>query len=146
MNVNDIMVSPAITITANSTVEDAAQLMLERGISCLPVLDDKEELVGILTHTDFGFHRKFLPMSDHLYTLMGSWVKPETLQEVARAVSSKKISEVMSHPVITVNEDDPIAKIADLMIRRNINRIPVMRGKQLIGIVTKHDFVKLMVA
>ena len=44
--------------------------MLERGTSCLPVLDDRGQLAGILTHTDFGFHHKFLPMANHLYTLM----------------------------------------------------------------------------
>ena len=102
MNVREIMTSQVITITADSTVEEEAKLMLERGTSCLPVLDHQEQLVGILTHTDFGFHRKFLPMADHLYTLMGSWVRPETLEEVAKAVSSRRIKEVMSHPVVTV--------------------------------------------
>ncbi|MDP6493997.1 MAG: CBS domain-containing protein [Dehalococcoidia bacterium] len=146
MNVRDIMTSPVITTTADSTVEEAAQLMLGRATSCLPVLDDQEHhLVGILTHTDFGFHRKFLPMADHLYTLMGSWVRPETLVEVAKAVSSKKVKEVMSHPVVTIQEDAPIAEVADLMLQKGISRIPVIRGKELIGIVTRHDFVKLMV-
>ena len=112
MNIGDIMTSPVITITADSTVEEAAKLMLERGTSCLPVLDHQEQLVGILTHTDFGFHRKFLPMADHLYTLMGSWVRPETLEEVAKAVSSRRVKEVMSHPVVTVQEDAPVAEAA----------------------------------
>ena len=117
---------------------------MERATSCLPVLDDQGQLVGIPTHTDFGFHRRFLPMTDHLYTLVGSWVRPETLEEVARTVSSKKVKEVMSHPAVTVQEDAPIAKVADLMLRRNINRLPVMRGKEMVGIVTRHDFIKLM--
>ncbi len=144
MNVRDIMSSPVVTIRDDATVEEAAQLIVERVTSCLPVLDDQGRLVGILSHTDFGFHRRFLPMADHLYTLMGSWVSPETLEEVARTVSSKRVKEVMSHPVVTVQEDAPIAEVADLMLRRNINRLPVMRGKELVGIVTRHDFIKLM--
>ena len=145
MNVRDIMTSPVVTTTADSTVEEAAQLMLERAISCLPVLDDQGQLVGILTHTDFGFHRKFLPMADHLYTLMGFWVNPKTLEEVARNVSSRKVRDVMSHPVVTIQEDVPIAEVADLMLQKSISRVPVVRGKELIGIVTRHDFIKLMV-
>ena len=145
MNVRDLMTSPVITITADSTVEEAAQLMLERATSCHPVLDDQGQMVGILTHTDFGFHRKFLPMADHLYTLMGSWVRPETLEQVAKAVSSKRVREVMSHPIVTVQEDAPIAEVADLMLQKSISRVPVVRGKELIGTVTRHDFVKLMV-
>lgn len=144
MNAQDIMTSPVVTTTADSTVETAAKLMLEHGTSCLPVLDNKGQLVGILTHTDFGFHRKFLPMAGHLYTLMGSWVKPETLEEVAKAVSSRRVSEVMSHPVITVQGDTPVAEVADLMLQKNISRLPVLRGKELVGIVTRHNFVKLM--
>lgn len=144
MNVREIMTSPVITIKVDATVGEAARIILERGTSCLPVVDDQGRLVGILTHTDFGFHKKFLPMSDHLYTLMGSWVNPETLEEVARTVSSRKIKEVMSHPVITVREETSIAEVADLMLRRNISSLPVMRGKELVGIVTRHDLVKLM--
>ena len=63
MNVDAIMTSPVATITEDSTVEQAARLMLDRSTSCLPVLDKSGELVGIITHTDFGFHRKFLPIS-----------------------------------------------------------------------------------
>ena len=144
MNARDIMSSPVITIRADATVEEAAQLIVKRVTSCLPVLDDKGQLVGILSHTDFGFHRRFLPMASHLYTLMGSWVRPDTLEEVARRVSSRKVKEVMSQPAVTVQEDAPIAEVADLMLRRNINRVPVMRGKELVGIITRHDFIKLM--
>ena len=144
MNVRDIMSSPVITIGADATVEEAAQLIVDRVTSCLPVVDSQGQMVGILTHTDFGFHRRFLPMADHLYTLMGSWVSPSTLEQVAQTVSSKKVKEVMSQPVVTVQEDAPVAEVADLMLRKNINRLPVMRGKELVGIVTRHDFIKLM--
>lgn len=145
MNVRDIMTSPAITIKVDATVEEAAEILVVKGTSCLPVVDNKGDLVGILTHTDFGLHRKFLPLVDHLYTLMGSWVKPETLEEVARTVSSRLVKDVMSHPVITIQEDAPIADVANLMLQRNINRLPVMQGKQLVGMVTRHDLVKLMI-
>lgn len=144
MNVEDLMSSPVITIKADASVEEAAQLILERSTSCLPVLADNGELVGILTHTDFGFHRRFLPMANHLYTLMGSWVEPDTLEEVARTVSSKKVRDVMSHPVITVQESTTVSEVAQLMLNKNINRFPVMRGNDLIGIITRHDFIKLM--
>ena len=144
MNVQDIMSSPVITIRDDASVEEAAQLILERATSCLPVLGDNGDLVGILTHTDFGFHRRFLPMASHLYTLMGSWVEPDTLEEVARAVSSKRVRDVMSHPVVTVQESTTVAEVAELMLNKNINRFPVMRGNELIGIITRHDFIKLM--
>ena len=145
MEAKDIMTSPVVTISTESTVGDAARTMIERGPSCLPVVDESGQLVGILTHTDFGFHRKFMPMnSNPMYTLMGAWVQPDTLEEVARSVSVRKIKEVMSHPVTTVQEDATISQIADLMLQKGVNRLPVMRGKELVGVITRHDMVKLM--
>ena len=86
MKVTELMTTTVITIDEQSTIEEAAKIMITNGVSCLPVLDDNNQVVGILTHTDFGFHKKYLPMTDHLYTLMGSWVDPETLEQVAKNV------------------------------------------------------------
>ena len=146
MNANEVMSSPVTTIGPDDTVEKAASLMLTSSSSCLPVLDNRGKLIGILTHTDFGFHRKFFPMADHLYTLMGSWVTLKTLEDVAKEVSKKSVSEVMSHPVVTVQEDAPISDVAEAMVRNKIHRIPVLRGEELVGMITRHDFIKLMVS
>lgn len=146
MNVREIMTSPVITTQSESTIEEAAKLIIDHGVSCLPVLDEKRNIVGILTHTDFGFHRRYLPMTDHLYTLMGSWVDPDTLEDVARAVSNKIVKDVMTKPAVTIQENASISEIADLMLREEISRIPVMKGNDIVGIVTRHDFVKLMLA
>ena len=102
MNANQVMSRPVTTIGPHDTVEKAASLMLESNSSCLPVLDKHGKLIGILTHTDFGFHRKFFPMADHLYTLMGSWVTLKTLEDVAKEVSKKTVSEVMSLSLIHI--------------------------------------------
>ena len=144
MNANQVMSRPVTTIGPHDTVEKAASLMLESNSSCLPVLDKHGKLIGILTHTDFGFHRKFFPMADHLYTLMGSWVTPKTLEDVAKEVSKKTVSEVMSHPVVTVQEDATISDVAETMVRNKIHRIPVLKGEEVVGMITRHDFVKLM--
>lgn len=145
LNARDIMSSPVVTTTEDATVAEAAALMVKHGASCLPVLNSEGRITGIITHSDFGLHRKFLPMSDQLYTLMGSFVRPETLETVAREVSGRRIKEVMSRPVATVDEDAPVAKVADIMINKGFNRIPVTRGRELIGIITRHDLVKLVI-
>jgi CBS domain-containing protein len=145
MNVTELMSTPVITINAESNVEEAAKIMINNGVSCLPVLNKDDQIVGILTHTDFGFHKKYLPMANHLYTLMGSWVDPETLENVAKHVSSKIIKDVMIQPVITVQETTSVAEVAALMMAKKINRVPVLKGMDLIGIITRNDFMKLMI-
>ncbi len=145
MEVRDIMTTPVVTISTESTVGDAARTMIQHGTSCLPVMDESGRLAGILTHTDFGFHRKFLPMSSHpMYTLMGTWVRPETLEEVAKSVSRRKVKDVMSYPVVTIQEDASMSEAVDVMLQKSINRLPVMQGSELVGVVTRHDLIKLM--
>ncbi|MFQ6026651.1 MAG: HPP family protein, partial [Dehalococcoidia bacterium] len=79
MRAKEIMSAPVVTLRPDATVGEAVDLMLSHQISCLPVVDDRERLVGILTHTDFGLHQKFLPLADNLYTVLGSWATPKTL-------------------------------------------------------------------
>jgi len=145
MQAKDLMTVPAITINAEVTIEDAARLLLERNLSCLPVVDDQGRLVGMLTHSDFGLHHKFMPLAGNLYTLMDSWANPDQLEEVSREVKSKKVRDVMKQPVTTVQEDAPIAEMARLMATKDIHRFPVMCGDELVGIVTRHDLLKLLV-
>ena len=145
MQAKDLMTAPAITINDDATVEDAARLLLERNLSCLPVVDGQGRLVGILTHSDFGLHHRFMPLAGNLYTLMDSWANPDQLEEASREVRSKKVRDVMKKPVTTVQEDAPIAEMARLMATKNIHRFPVMRGTELMGIVTRHDLLKLLI-
>jgi CBS domain-containing protein len=143
MQARDLMTASVITIRPDDTVGEAARLMLERNISCLPVVDESGQLVGILTHTDFGLHPKYQPLVDNLYSLLGSSTTPQHIEEVSQKVSSKLAKDVMNHPVITVQEDASIEEVTELMLRQEIHRLPVMRGSQLVGIITSHDFLKL---
>lgn len=145
MQAKDLMTTPAITINDEATIEDAARLLLERNLSCLPVVNGQGRLVGMLTHSDFGLHHKFMPLAGNLYTLMDSWASPDHMEEASREAKVKKVREVMKQPVTTVREDTPIAEMARLMVDKNIHRFPVLRGDELVGIVTRHDLLKLLV-
>jgi CBS domain-containing protein len=140
----DLMSSPVTTILETATVGDAADLMLERGLSCVPVVDDNEHLVGMLTHTDFSMHHKFIPLAQNLYSLLGEWGKPEAVESIYHEIRSRKIKNVMSHPVSTVEESTPATKVVETMLHNHINRVPVVRGKNVIGIITRHDLLKLI--
>ena len=63
---------------------------------------------------------------------------------MAKSVSQRKVKDVMSHPVITIQEDAPLSEAADAMLHKSVNRLPVMRGSELVGVLTRHDLVKLM--
>ena len=146
MHANDLMSSPVVTVSVDGTVGDAADLMLGHGISCLPVVDARGRVVGMLTHADFGLHHKFMPTSAHLYTLFGAWASPANLEQVSRQVRDRPLREVMSQPVATVPENASVAEVAEAMVRHKVHRLPVTRGDEMVGMISRHDMMKLMAA
>jgi CBS domain-containing protein len=144
MLARDLMSPSVITVPLQATIGEAAHLMLENNVSCLPVVDEQGHLVGLLTHTDFGLHPRFRPLAENIYSMLGASTTPKNIQEVSRSVSGKLVKDVMHHPVTTINEDAPITDAMQLMLNQGIHRLPVMGEGHLVGIITRHDFLKLI--
>ena len=144
MNANELMSAPPVTIGPEATVADAARCMLNENVSCLPVVDGDNRVVGILTHTDFGLHPRFRPLADNVYSLLGSSVSPRHIAEVSQRVGSKLVRDVMPRRVFAIEGDTPIEKVVELMLRQGIHRVPVTEDGRLVGVITRHDFLKLI--
>lgn len=135
------MTKPVTTIEPDATIVEAANVMLRQHISGLPVVDAAGTLVGIVSQGDFlrrseiGTGRR---RGRWLKFLLGSGRSAiEFVHEHGR-----KISEIMSPAPVTVTEDTPLADIADLMEKRNVKRLPVVRGGKLVGIVTRTNLLQ----
>jgi CBS domain-containing protein len=144
MFARELMTTPVITIRQDATVAEAARLMLDRDVSALPVLNDRDRVVGILTQSDFGLSPKFRPLVENVYSLLGSTSTPEHLERTACQVGNKLVRNVMRRNVISVRQDDSIEHVARLMMRWQIHRLPVIDDGKLAGIITRHDFLKLI--
>lgn len=144
MLARDLMSTSVTTVSLDATIAQAARLMLDNNASCLPVVDERDELVGMLTHTDFGLHPKFRPLVENIYSLFGASTSLKHIEDLSHRVGSKLVKEVMSHPVASIKADAPIVEIIELMLNRGIHRLPVTEEKRIIGIITRHDFLKLI--
>ncbi|MCI0437974.1 MAG: CBS domain-containing protein [Chloroflexi bacterium] len=144
MNAHQIMTKHAVTIRADATVGEATDLMRERRISCLPVVGSDGKLVGMLTHSDFGLTRRWLPHGEIFYTVLDTWANPETVEKVSQELRARPVSEVMSQPVVTVYEDASVGDVIRTMLDRRVNHLPVVRADEVVGIITRHDLLKLM--
>jgi CBS-domain-containing membrane protein len=115
--------------------------MLSRHISGLPVVDAAGKLVGIVSQGDF-IHRGEIGTERR----RGRWLKfmfgsgNSAIDFVHE--HGRKVSEVMSRSPITIAEDTPLADIADLMEKKNIKRLPVLRDDRLVGIVTRTNLLQ----
>ncbi len=145
MNASEIMSSRVYTIRADATVVDAANVMLDHNISALPVVNDRDKLVGIMSHSDFFLTPIRDPgMQGTVFELFGHvFVNKDNIGNLHSVLSRTFVSDVMSTPVVTAREDTPVEEIVRIMHQRRLKRLPVVRNDELVGIITRHDFVRL---
>jgi CBS domain-containing protein len=141
MRAHQIMTRQVITIAVDAPIVDAANIMLDKHISGLPVVDEAGKLVGIVSQGDFirraeiGTQRK-----------RGRWLK--FLVGPGRAASDfvrergRKVGEIMTPDPCTVTEDATLEDIVELMERNHVKRLPVLRGDKLAGIVTRTNLLQ----
>lgn len=145
MLVKEIMTAPVRTVSEDTVLSDVARLMLESGIGCVPVLDTSGNLSGLITKSDFIAEEKSIPFSTvHLPQLFGTWLR-EGAEKIYRAVRTMQAREVMTNSPITLKENDLVKTFLEKIISHNISHAPVMRGSEMVGIVARHDLLKMMV-
>jgi CBS-domain-containing membrane protein len=143
MNAADVMTRGVITVGPDSSVLEAVQLMLQHRISGLPVVDKKGELLGIvsegdlLRRTETGTQRRRPRWLEFL-------IGPGKLADEYVHASGRKVNEVMTPNVTTAAEDTPLEQIVELMERHQIKRVPVMRGREVVGIVTRANLLRAL--
>ena len=144
MRVSQIMTQPVITITENTPVHEIARLMLEHGIGGVPVTGENGELIGIVTESDFTAKEKCVPFSMfRAPQLFGAWLGNDAEELYARA-RNVPARDIMSKGVITVTENDSIESVLNLILKHDITRIPVVRDRKPVGIVARHDLLRMM--
>ncbi|HKY26365.1 MAG TPA: CBS domain-containing protein [Pyrinomonadaceae bacterium] len=144
MKVNQIMTQPVITITEDTTLREVARIMLQHRIGGLPVVDKDGHLTGIITESDFTAKEKCVPFSlFRAPQLFGTWLGDDAEELYAKACNIRA-REVMSTNVVTVNENDPIKRVLELVLKHDVNRIPVVSEGKPVGIVARRDLLRMM--
>jgi CBS domain-containing protein len=139
MQAQDVMTTWVATIGAGATVREAARLMAERKVSALPVLDDEDRMIGIVSEGD-------LVRRAELGTeTAGSWWLVALAKDAAadyRRTHGVTVSDVMTHPVLSVAPTASLREVAQLMEKHRIKRLPVLDAGRLAGIVSRADLVR----
>ncbi len=144
MRAKDVMTQPVMTVSSQSSILEAVRLMLQNKISGLPVVDKAGELAGILTEGDFLRRTE----TDTLRR-RPRWIEfllgPGRLAEEYVRTSGRRVDEVMTTEVVSVLEDAPLDEVVTVMERHRIKRVPVVRGKHVVGIVTRANLLHALI-
>ncbi|MBV9829691.1 MAG: CBS domain-containing protein [Alphaproteobacteria bacterium] len=143
----DVMTRDVITIEPTASVQTLATLLSERGISGVPVVDAEQRLVGIVSEGDL-LHRAETQTERRLERRRPRWFESTTSELARDYVKShgRTVADVMTRDVITVVEMTDLADVAMLMETKRVKRIPVVRRGQCVGIISRANLVRALVA
>lgn len=143
LTARDIMTAPVVTVAPQAPIRDAVRILLERHISGLPVVDGDGRLVGIVTEADLLIKEATPRPEEPVLQWFGRSLWLERRVTVHRKAEGRTVGEVMTRNVVTAEEATPAHDLASRMVRFGINRLPIVRGAQVVGIVTRADVLKV---
>jgi CBS domain-containing protein len=148
MIARDVMTRDVVSVTSDTTVRKIASLLVKNRISAVPVVDRSGVPIGIVSEGDLirpgraareAWRRSWLEILAE-----GQPLAPELLAWLHS--QNHSAGTVMSAPVITVGEETSLAEIARLLTTHRIKRVPVMRDGRIVGIVSRADLVRALLA
>jgi CBS domain-containing protein len=146
MLVTHIMSSPVITVARSTPMHEVANLMRDKGVGSVVVTDESGAIVGIVTETDLTAIRRSVPFNLKLAAVLYG-MRPPTAAELDQLMSMARTltaGDLMTAPVQTITEDRPAAEAIELMLRHDRRHIPVVRAGRPVGIVARHDILKML--
>lgn len=129
----EIMSNPVESVKANDLMDDALDLMIREDYRTIPVVNDANGLVGIIGMREI---------------IDNNWKKDnKTIGDLEKSSRSQiTVESIALTSVKTVNWDDDVAMVVDIMAENRISTLPVMEGKELVGIITEYDIIELLSA
>ena len=147
MKATDIMTAPAISVAPETLVAQIAALLSRHRISAVPVVEGGR-LVGIVSEADL-LHRHELGTDGHARPRTG-WRRVLFGRDASAAEYAKsharRARDVMTREAISIAADTPINEVVELLEKRSVKRVPVVRGEEVIGIVSRADVVRALAA
>jgi CBS domain-containing protein len=147
--VADVMSHDPIVVRSETSLNEAIKILAERRISGLPVVDDKDKLVGIISETDLMWQETgvtppaYIMFLDSIIYLQN----PATYERDLHKVLGQTVGEVMSKDPITISPEKTLKQAARVMHDKSVHRLPVLdESGQVIGILTRGDIVRAMAA
>jgi CBS domain-containing protein len=147
MRAADVMTPNVVTVGPDTTVQQLAALLSERGISGAPVVDAAGDMIGIVSEGDL-LHRTELGTEkrDDRARRHSWWLEHYASGLAQDYVKShgRTVKDIMTQTVVSVGEDTSLAEVATLLETRRIKRVPVMRGNKIVGIISRSNLVRAL--
>lgn len=137
MKVKDVMTEHVFTATPDTPLKVVATRMLDYGVSGMPVVDG-DRLLGVISETDILFKERAAPDRKGVLDWLVHYGEDPPLAKL----EARTAGEAMTTPAVTIASGRSVSDAAALMLELRIDRLPVVNGDRLVGIVTRTDLVR----
>jgi CBS domain-containing protein len=148
--VEEVMATPVFTAGPDESLLSAARTMRQHHVSGLPVVDAGGTVLGVLSEKDIVAaldHQVGVGHARGILDILLAGYEPkrqDLLQRSVAALLNGVVKDAMSHPAATVDADAPLSEAWHLLRQFSVNRLPVVRGNRLTGIITRQDVLKVL--
>ena len=142
MRVKDVMTTAIVSVSPDASIAEAIRRMAKSHVSGLPVMNASGQLVGVLSEGDL-LRRIEMGTTKKAHWLE-SLFRPGHLADVYKHTHGRKVEEVMSTDISSIDQNLPLESAVSLMEKRRIKRLPVVDGSNVVGIITRADFIRAL--
>lgn len=145
MEAKDIMTRDVITVKENDTLEDVAAILVNKHISGVPVVNEENQVIGLISENDLISQHKKISRSDvgTLLDIMLYYQNRDLYEKEIKKFFQVRVQEVMTTEVKCVIPSTPVGEVAEIMIKNGFNRVPVIsKNRRIIGIIARADIIK----
>ena len=146
LTAEDIMSKTVITVEKDTSISELSELFIEYNINGLPVVDDEEKVIGIVTQGNLIEQNKNLhiPTVITLFDAVLFLESEKKFEKDVKKLTGNKVEDIYSPDAITVSADTEIGEIATIMAEKDVHTLPVMDGDKLVGVIGKLDLIRGM--
>ncbi len=142
--VADVMTRDVITVTPDTPLRELAEILSEKHINGVPVVDDQGRVLGVVSETDLVNQNKPLHIPT-VFVILDSVIpmeNPWRLEKEFKRITATTVEDIYSRPAVCVTPDSDLSEAARLMADRKLYTLPVVQGGKLVGVVGKADVIR----
>ena len=144
----DLMTKDPIVVHPETDIAEAARLLLEKNINGIPVVDEDNNLVGIICQSDLVAMQKKFPIPS-VFTLLDSLVPLGSLSRLdneVKKIAATRVEEAMTPDPLGVARDTSLEELAQIMVEKKFHTLPVLENGKLVGVLGKADVIKTLLS
>lgn len=145
--IKDIMQTDVYSVPYKATVREVLQLMVEKEVSGVPIVDDENFVIGFISDGDImKFIAKQDPRIIDMTSFITVWYDTETFDKKLDDLMSLNVMELATSKVISVDEEFEVDEVAKILGKKKIKKVPVLRDGRLVGVVSRSHIIRYIVS